>query len=78
MDRSPYIDYIQKVGGLSVDTYLEFSTDPHTAASGKILLPELSRDAIQEIYRSGKRDGRADQLGNAAVISIVVVRETLQ
>jgi DNA-binding IclR family transcriptional regulator len=34
-----------------VDTYLEFSTDPHTAASGKILLPELSRDAIQEIYR---------------------------
>ncbi len=47
-----FIDKIQKVGGLSLDTYLGFSTDPHTAASGKVLLSELGREAIQQIYRN--------------------------
>jgi IclR family transcriptional regulator, KDG regulon repressor len=47
-----FIDKIPKVGGLSLDTYLGFSTDPHSAASGKVLLSELSRDAIEEMYRN--------------------------
>jgi len=47
-----FIDKIQKVGGLSLDTYLGFSTDPHAAGSGKVLLSELGRSEIEAIYRT--------------------------
>lgn len=46
-----FIDKMQKVGGLSLDTYIGFSTAPHAAASGKVLLSELGRSEIEAIYR---------------------------
>jgi IclR family transcriptional regulator, KDG regulon repressor len=46
-----FIDKIQKVGGLSLDTYVGFSTAPHAAASGKVLLSEMSSSEIEGIYR---------------------------
>jgi DNA-binding IclR family transcriptional regulator len=46
-----YIDKIQKPGGLSLATYIGFSTDPHAAAGGKILLSELSESEIKEMYK---------------------------
>ena len=52
--RITLIDKIQKVGGLSLDTYVGFSTEPHAAASGKVLLSGRSRDEIRDMYR-GKR-----------------------
>jgi DNA-binding IclR family transcriptional regulator len=48
--RITLIDKIQKVGGLSLDTYVGFSTEPHSAASGKVLLAGLSRHEIQRLY----------------------------
>ena len=47
-----FIDKIQKVGGLSLDTYIGFSTAPHAAASGKVLLSEMSPSEIEGIYRT--------------------------
>jgi IclR family KDG regulon transcriptional repressor len=47
-----YIDKIQKEGGLSLATYIGFTTDPHAAAGGKILLSELSEKEIREIYKN--------------------------
>jgi DNA-binding IclR family transcriptional regulator len=47
-----FIDKIQKVGGLSLDTYIGFSTAPHAAASGKVLLSEMNAHEIESIYRS--------------------------
>lgn len=47
-----FIDKIQKVGGLSLDTYIGFSTAPHAAASGKVLLSELGRSEIEAFYRT--------------------------
>jgi DNA-binding IclR family transcriptional regulator len=47
-----FIDKVQKVGGLSLDTYIGFSTAPHAAASGKVLLSELGRSEIEAIYRT--------------------------
>ena len=38
-------------GGLSLATYIGFRTDPHAAASGKVLLSELSHKAIAEMYK---------------------------
>jgi DNA-binding IclR family transcriptional regulator len=46
-----YIDKIQKPGGLSLATYIGFSTDPHAAAGGKILLSELSKSEIEDMYK---------------------------
>ena len=46
-----YIDKVQKEGGLSLATYVGFTTDPHAAAGGKILLSELSDKEVKEIYR---------------------------
>jgi DNA-binding IclR family transcriptional regulator len=46
-----YIDKSPTPGGLSLDTYIGFSTDPHAAAGGKVLLSELTREEIMEIYR---------------------------
>lgn len=46
-----FIDKIQKIGGLSLDTYLGFSTDPHAAASGKVLLSGLEASEVERIYK---------------------------
>jgi IclR family transcriptional regulator, KDG regulon repressor len=46
-----YIDKIQKAGGLSLDTYIGFSTDPHAATGGKVLLSELTQEEVARIYR---------------------------
>jgi IclR family transcriptional regulator, KDG regulon repressor len=55
-----YVDMIQKEGGLSLATYIGFTTDPHAAAGGKILLSGLSDEAIRDLYqnRSLKRYGK--------------------
>jgi DNA-binding IclR family transcriptional regulator len=46
-----YIDKIQGTSGLSLATYIGFSTDPHAAAGGKVLLSELSANEIRTIYK---------------------------
>jgi IclR family KDG regulon transcriptional repressor len=46
-----YIDKIDKNDGLSLATHIGFRTDPHAAAGGKVLLSELSRKEIMDIYR---------------------------
>jgi DNA-binding IclR family transcriptional regulator len=50
--RVTLIDKIQRVGGLSLDTYIGYSTDPHAAASGKVLISELEENEIREIYKT--------------------------
>lgn len=45
-----YVDLIRSQRGLSLATYIGFSTDPHAAAGGKVLLAGLSDPAILEIY----------------------------
>lgn len=49
--RVVYIDKMEKPGGLSLATYVGFSTDPHAAAGGKVLLSEMSHEEIKAIYR---------------------------
>jgi len=44
-----YVDMIQKEGGLSLATYIGFTTDPHAAAGGKILLSGLSDAEVKEL-----------------------------
>lgn len=51
-DRVIYIDKIEKPGGLSLATYIGFSTDPHAAAGGKVLLSSLSQDEVMYIYKN--------------------------
>jgi DNA-binding IclR family transcriptional regulator len=46
-----YIDKFDKPGGLSLATYIGFSTDPHAAAGGKVLLSELPAKEIKNIFR---------------------------
>jgi DNA-binding IclR family transcriptional regulator len=46
-----YIDKIDKSGGLSLATYIGFSTDPHAAAGGKVLIAELPPNQIIQIYK---------------------------
>ncbi len=47
-----YIDKIDSPGGgLSLATYVGFATDPHSAAGGKVLLSELGREQVAEMYR---------------------------
>jgi DNA-binding IclR family transcriptional regulator len=46
-----YIDKTDTPGGLSLATYIGFATDPHAAAGGKVLLSELSRKEIVDLYR---------------------------
>ncbi len=48
-----YIDKIDTRGGLSLATYIGFTTDPHAAAGGKVLLSELSSKEIVSIYKDG-------------------------
>jgi DNA-binding IclR family transcriptional regulator len=53
--RDGKVVYIDKVGqptGLQLATYIGFSTDPHAAAGGKILLSELSEREVLDIYRN--------------------------
>jgi IclR family KDG regulon transcriptional repressor len=52
--RVIYIDKIQRPGSLSLATYVGFSTHPHAAAGGKVLLSQLSRDEVYEIYGSNR------------------------
>lgn len=47
-----YLDKVQKDGGLSLATYIGFTTDPHAAAGGKVLLSELSDNEVKEIYKN--------------------------
>ena len=47
-----YIDKIEKPGSLSLSTYIGFSTDPHAAAGGKVLLSEIPRSEVIEIYKN--------------------------
>jgi DNA-binding IclR family transcriptional regulator len=47
-----YIDKIQADTGLSLATYIGFSTDPHAAAGGKVLLSDLSPDEVKAIYQT--------------------------
>jgi IclR family KDG regulon transcriptional repressor len=46
-----YIDKIDTQGMVSLATYIGYRTDPHAAAGGKVLLSELSRKDIMDIYR---------------------------
>jgi IclR family KDG regulon transcriptional repressor len=46
-----YIDMIEKPDGLSLASYIGFTTEPHAAAGGKVLLSELSAERIREIYQ---------------------------
>jgi len=47
-----FIDKIQKVGGLALDTYIGFSTLPHAAASGKVLMAYRGLNEIRDIYQN--------------------------
>jgi IclR family KDG regulon transcriptional repressor len=46
-----YIDKIQSSSGLSLATYIGFSTDPHAAAGGKVLLSELPPSEVRAMYK---------------------------
>jgi IclR family KDG regulon transcriptional repressor len=46
-----YIDKIDTQGMVSLATYIGYRTDPHAAAGGKILISELSRKQIIDIYQ---------------------------
>jgi DNA-binding IclR family transcriptional regulator len=46
-----YIDKTEKPGGLSLATYIGFSTDAYAAAGGKVLLSELPPEDIMTMYR---------------------------
>jgi IclR family KDG regulon transcriptional repressor len=50
--RVTFIDKIQKIGGLALDTYIGFSTLPHAAASGKVLLSDRGVREIKELYQN--------------------------
>jgi IclR family KDG regulon transcriptional repressor len=69
-----FIDKIQRVGGLSLDTYIGFSTAPHAAASGKVLLSELTRSEIQAIYRTKSLKA----YGKNTITGIVQLMEELE
>lgn len=58
--RVVYIDKVDNPCGLSLATYIGFSTDPHAAAGGKVLLSGLSPKEIRNIYggRSLKKYGK--------------------
>ncbi|MBU1398291.1 MAG: IclR family transcriptional regulator [Pseudomonadota bacterium] len=45
-----YIDIIRNPTGLSLATYIGFSTDPHAAAGGKALLAGISDDEVTALY----------------------------
>jgi DNA-binding IclR family transcriptional regulator len=47
-----YIDKVEQPGNFSLATYIGFSTDPHAAAGGKVLLSELPPAKVKEMYRN--------------------------
>ena len=53
--RNGYLVCMEKIqdpgGGLSLVTYIGSRTDPHAAASGKVLLSEVPHSAIKEMYK---------------------------
>jgi DNA-binding IclR family transcriptional regulator len=49
-----YIDKVETPGRLSLATYIGFSTEPHAAAGGKVLLSELSPAEVNRIYPHGR------------------------
>lgn len=67
--RNKKVIYIEKVGspaGLILATYVGFTTDPHAAAGGKVLMSELSESEIKTIYP----DGRLKQFGKKTITTI--------
>ena len=72
--RVIYIDKVEKPGGLSLATYIGFSTDPHAAAGGKVLLSELSQKEIKNIYR-----GRSlKKYGKRSIKSVTQLMDELE
>lgn len=45
-----YIDVIRSPKGLTLSTYIGFTTEPHAAAGGKVLLADLSEAEVTKIY----------------------------
>ncbi len=45
------IEKINSVEGLSLATYIGFSTDPHATASGKVFLSEIPPEKIKDLYQ---------------------------
>ena len=48
-DKVVYLDVIRSPKGLSLATHIGFSTEPHAAAGGKVLLAGLGDDALLKI-----------------------------
>jgi IclR family acetate operon transcriptional repressor len=46
-----YIDKSPTPPGLSLATYIGFTTDPHAAAGGKVLMSELPHREVKALYR---------------------------
>ncbi len=44
------IDMIPKMNGLSLSSYIGWTTDPHPSAAGKVLLSGLTDQEIRELY----------------------------
>ena len=45
-----YLDVIRSPKGLSLATHIGFTTEPHAAAGGKVLLAGISEDELPKIY----------------------------
>ena len=56
-DKVVYIDKLDTPSGLSLATYVGFTTDPHAAAGGKVLLAGLNDDAVKGIYKNKSLKG---------------------
>ena len=69
-----YIDKIQGASGLSLVTYIGFSTDPHAAAGGKVLLSELSPKDVKVIYK----DRPLKKYGKNTIANISQLLEELE
>ena len=56
-DKVVYIDKLDTPSGLSLATYVGFTTDPHAAAGGKVLLAGLTDEAVRGIYKNRSLKG---------------------
>jgi len=55
--RDKKVIYVEKSGassGLSLVTYIGFSTDPHAASGGKVMLADLSDEEVKAMYPTGR------------------------
>jgi DNA-binding IclR family transcriptional regulator len=68
-----YIDKVETPGRLSLATYVGFSTEPHAAAGGKVLLSELPPAQIMKIYT----DGRLKVYGKNTITTVDKLLEEL-